>query len=50
MAEALVRLKSSDPYLGTTLDRLRDKKFEEAFKKSYELANGVRHETNIQPT
>jgi len=38
MAEALVRLKGSDPYLGTTLDRLRDKKFEEAFKKSYELA------------
>lgn len=38
MAEALIRLKGSDPVLGTTLDRLRDKKFEEVFIRSYELA------------
>jgi hypothetical protein len=38
MTEALIRLKGSDPVLGTTLDRLRDKRFEEGFIKSYELA------------
>ena len=38
MAEALIRLKGSDPFLGDTLDRLRDRKFEEGFKHAYDLA------------